>query len=58
MSKVRIHYGYGVGTDIAIVDVSEIQSYIKRFSILSIEDIRHEPRAYSETERNKLINIS
>ena len=37
--KVRIHYSYGVGTDIDVVDVNEIQSYVDKFTILSIEPV-------------------
>jgi hypothetical protein len=38
--KVRIHYGYDVGTAIAVVPVSEIRHYTRRFTILSIEPIK------------------
>lgn len=34
---VRIHYGWDVGTSIAVVPTSEIERYVRDFEILSIK---------------------
>ena len=46
--KVRIHYSYDLGSNIAIVKPDEIMSYVNRFRVLSINSVK-EPATASDT---------
>jgi len=45
---VKIHYAWELGTDIAIVPISEIRDYTSRFRVLSIKEYKKKKNNQNE----------